>query len=58
MNASIASKFYIQHPQVKLSEHCEYHNFLLRTLCVPKIKTSKPKANKCLILSQKFVTNK
>ena len=45
MNNSIASKFHIQHPQVKLSKCCESHNIQLRTLCILKIKTSKPKAN-------------
>ena len=44
MNASIASKFYIQHPQFKLSKQCESHNIPLRTLHVQKIKTSKPKS--------------
>ena len=53
MNASIASKFHIHHPQFKLSKCCESHNIQLRILCVPKIKTSKPKAN-IMLLKQKF----
>ena len=53
MNALIASKFYIQHPQFKLSGCCESHNILLRTLHVLKIKISKPQAN-IMFLKQIF----
>ena len=54
MNASIALKFPIQHPQVKLSKCCESHNIQLRTLCVPKIKTSKPKVNIMFLIKSKI----
>ena len=54
MNALIASKFPIQHPQVKFGKHCESHNIQVRTLCIPKIKASKPKANIMFLIKSKI----
>ena len=54
MNALIASKFLLQHPQVKLSKCCKSHNIRLRILCLPKIKISKPKANIMFLIKSKI----
>ena len=54
MNPQIASKFHIQHPQVKLSKCCESHNIPLRTICVLKINISKPKANIMFLIKSKI----
>ena len=44
---------HIQHPQFKLSKCYESHNIPLRTLCIPKIKISKPKANIMFLIKSK-----
>ena len=54
MNPYIASKFHIQHPQVKLSKHCESHNIPVRTIHLLKIKISKPKANIMFLIKSKI----